>query len=435
MSYRRLAEALLQGHPYFGPCLRSLQGLPERQRCFLPVVKCLAKGASLEILEIGSWAGASSISWASALRELGLGGHVTCVDPWLPYFDLEKEGAGLYAQMNRAAKGGLIYQLFRHNVSSSGFSDTILIKKGASRTVLPNMEPHSFDIVYMDGSHLFEDVSFDLQEVKRLIRPGGIVCGDDLEIQLNELPLAEVEAAAATGLDYVPGANGLSYHPGVTLAVGREIGPITAWNGFWAVRRSSNQWCPVILDMTESPLPEHLVSAVIQEEGEMPEYHLISAEQRYFGLAKQLGPIDVAAELLDECDLPPLMFTGATLEEVRQKICRTLEQQAAATLQRPESPQYPEPVLVGDYRAFNLVRFRTDCFGLRQSLGPMDVSLDPEITARYGPHDCVRCESVEGVKARIDAIEAERAFECLVTRLRELIRESDPGANADQRPA
>src|ERR1700694_4015714 len=91
MSYRRLAEALLQGQPYFGPALRSLQGLPQRHRYILPVVKALARSPCIEILEIGTWSGASAVSWASALKKLGAGGHVTCVDAWLPYFDLEKE--------------------------------------------------------------------------------------------------------------------------------------------------------------------------------------------------------------------------------------------------------------------------------------------------------------------------------------------------------
>jgi len=36
-----------------------------------------------------------------------------------PYFDLEKEHAAHYQRMNSAAATGLIYRLFRHNISSS----------------------------------------------------------------------------------------------------------------------------------------------------------------------------------------------------------------------------------------------------------------------------------------------------------------------------
>jgi len=83
MSYRRLTEALLLGRPYFGPALRALQGPPLRHQYMAPVVKAVGHQVDhpIEILEIGSWAGASAISWASALQTLGLKGRVTCVDP------------------------------------------------------------------------------------------------------------------------------------------------------------------------------------------------------------------------------------------------------------------------------------------------------------------------------------------------------------------
>src|ERR1035438_7451053 len=94
MSYRTLAEAMLAGRPYFGPALCAMQGVPERHQYFLPTVIEVARrreGPSLDVLEIGSWAGASAVTWAMALREAGASGTVTCVDPWLPYFDVEAE--------------------------------------------------------------------------------------------------------------------------------------------------------------------------------------------------------------------------------------------------------------------------------------------------------------------------------------------------------
>ena len=433
MSYRRLAEALLQGRPYLGPCLRSLQGPPDRHRCFLPVVKSVAERAPLEILEVGSCAGASAISWASALKKLGLGGHVTCVDPWLPYFDSEKETGRHYDNMNRAAKSGLIYQLFRHNVSSSGFGKTILAKRGKSCAILPKLQAQSFDIVYLDGSHVLEDVLFDLREAKRLIRSGGIVCGDDLELQLHERNLADVGAAAGTGKDYIPaGANGLCYHPGVTLAVGTELGPVGVWDGFWAIQRSGEQWIPVPLDMSRSTLPRHVASAVIRQEGEMPGYHLISSGRRYFGLAKDLGPLDIAIEMLQEDDLPPLIFSGATLEEVRQKIDRSLGMLTVKMVKDRDLDLYPTPVLVGSHRGFNLVRFKTDCYGLRQSLGPVDASIgNDQIEAQYAREDAVRGDSLESVKAQIDAIEVQRAYDWLVMRLQNLLEQAPRSDKAE----
>ncbi|PYS32230.1 MAG: hypothetical protein DMG14_35065, partial [Acidobacteria bacterium] len=76
MSYRALCEALLKGEPYAGSALQALQGDPERQRYFRPVVKSAAEllSSPLDILEIGCWAGVSTISWGMALRDLQIEG-------------------------------------------------------------------------------------------------------------------------------------------------------------------------------------------------------------------------------------------------------------------------------------------------------------------------------------------------------------------------
>src|SRR5690349_16885318 len=132
MSYRRLAEALLEGRPYFGPAMRSLQGLATRHKYILPVVRKFARRSRIEILAVGSWAGASAISWASALKRSGIRGHVTCVDPWLPYFDVENEQISVahYERMNDAAHAGAIRKLFEHNVACAGFCDVIVAREG-----------------------------------------------------------------------------------------------------------------------------------------------------------------------------------------------------------------------------------------------------------------------------------------------------------------
>src|ERR1041385_2150885 len=237
--------------------MRAVQGPPQRQRYFLPVVKAAAQG-SAEILEVGSWAGASAVSWASALKKLNLAGHVTCVDAWVPYFDGATERSGHYQRMNQAASHGMVRKLFDHNVSASGFAGCIMAKPGPSSAILPTFPAHSFDVIYLDGSHIFEDVLFDVRQAKRLIRPGGIICGDDLEKQLKELDAAEVESAASRKQDYVSARSGdAHYHPGVTLAVAREFGEVSVWEGFWAMRSGGAEWNTVALDSTDATLPEH----------------------------------------------------------------------------------------------------------------------------------------------------------------------------------
>jgi predicted O-methyltransferase YrrM len=276
MSYERLALALLHGHQYYGPALRSLQGVTDRHRCMEPVVRAAIEGRGerpLQILEIGSWAGASAVSWAVALKSLSPGGRLTCLDTWKPYFDPEVDREAIYAEMNAAARRGDVLPLFLHNIRSAGVADIVEYRVGASSDVLPQMEPGSFDIIYIDGSHAFADVLGDLSQAVRLIRDEGIVCGDDLELQRDAIEPAEHTAAVNTGRDFVWAESARShYHPGVTEAVARLLGPVFSWNGFWAARRRRSQW--EWLEVSPGALPSHIADAV-------------SASDRYAGTKAQ----------------------------------------------------------------------------------------------------------------------------------------------------
>lgn len=247
---------------YFGPVLRALQGPPERHRYFQPLIKAAVESRPepLHILEIGSWAGASTVSLAFALRDLNIQGTITCVDPWNPYFDEQQNKEGdIYREMSRAAESGEIYQLFLHNIASAGIDHSVRIQRGTSRERLPELESQSFDVIYVDGSHLYHDVSFDLQQAKRLIRAGGILSGDDLELQRHQLNWRELDDSVDSGKDLAYCKLG-HYHPGVTLAVSEQIGTVDEWQGFWAVRRRGREWYRIKLDLSEAVIPQHIRS-------------------------------------------------------------------------------------------------------------------------------------------------------------------------------
>lgn len=144
MSYRRLVQALLNKRPYFGPVLRSLQGPPNRHKYFFSTVRALSSQDRLvAILEIGSWAGASAISWAAALKKLQRPGRILCVDSWRPYFDLSVEHSPHYRDMTEAARSDEIQQLFKHNIACSGYGEMIESRIGDSGDVLPTLTTES----------------------------------------------------------------------------------------------------------------------------------------------------------------------------------------------------------------------------------------------------------------------------------------------------
>ena len=65
---------------------------------------------------------------------------------------------------------------------------------------------NTFDLVYIDGSHYYQDVCRDIQLALKILKPGGIVCGDDLEIQLSKETVAL--ARLRSDEDYVRNSDG-----------------------------------------------------------------------------------------------------------------------------------------------------------------------------------------------------------------------------------
>jgi predicted O-methyltransferase YrrM len=223
-DYRGLAFALLSGQPYFGRALMARQGDPTRQKHFRPVVESLKLDRPVDVLEVGSWAGSSALTWVSAIRANENGGTLTCVDQWRAY-------ASVPSEMNDATDDNMIYRLFLHNIAAAGIRDFVRIVRGDSREVLKNLPAQSFDIVYIDGDHSYETVRSDIEQALRLVRTPGVVCGDDLECQRHEISNACYETAISKDLDYIT-LDGNGFHPGVTRAGAEQFGPVPAWDGF-----------------------------------------------------------------------------------------------------------------------------------------------------------------------------------------------------------
>jgi predicted O-methyltransferase YrrM len=248
--------------PYFGPHLYARQGDSRRHIYMQAVVhtQSLHLGdRPLKVLEIGSWAGGSAITWGAALKAHHQGrGSVICVDPWRPYFEEKQLSSGLvYEVMSSAAKTGEIYELFLHNIKSAEVDDIVFPFRGSSDQVLPLFADGSFDIIFLDGSHSYHCVAKDIQNTARLLNNNGILCGDDLELQLDTVD--PIHNAENCSLDYIQDPRTRAfYHPGVTKAVGEYFGRVSVWEGFWAMRRIEGRWDKVHLaDCNRYSVPPH----------------------------------------------------------------------------------------------------------------------------------------------------------------------------------
>ncbi len=232
------------------------------------------KNQSLNILEIGSWGGASALTWGEALHIHNRGeGTLTCVDAWKPYYHQNEIYDDLSKKINKALASDRPYQIFKKNAKFLPSTVKLKVKRGWSSDILPKLERAGSDLVYIDGDHSYHGVTKDINFSSELVKDGGIICGDDLELQSHQ-----VDATIAKKRPYLDKMlnknTNTVFHPGVTLAVGKKFGPVSSWCGFWAMQKKGDHWKKVSLKGMPSHIPSFLsqknligLKALLMEKG------------------------------------------------------------------------------------------------------------------------------------------------------------------------
>lgn len=262
---RHLLAFMSPGRPCFPEALSAGDPVERHVYMQLTVERFDALDRPLRVLEVGSWLGFSALTWAEALARRAHGGSVLCVDPWAPYHtDEDARTLDFPLRMDAALRADIPYEVFLHNVRCAPRGVPIDHLRGRSRDVLRYLRDGWFDVVYVDGSHYYEDVLVDLREALRVTRAGGIVCGDDLERQIGDDDVAR--GIEGVSLDEVVRDDGTDtkllprerwYHPGVTRAVDEVLGRVSAWDGYWAVERTAEGVRDVALAPGRVFVPRH----------------------------------------------------------------------------------------------------------------------------------------------------------------------------------
>jgi predicted O-methyltransferase YrrM len=134
------------------------------------------------VVEAGSWKGDTAIRMATVLGELQIDAAVVCVDTWLGSIE-HLAGRVPGWDIRPYVKHGYpaLYHQFLANVMHSGCQDRIVPIPNTSATGARWMLRRQVvaDFVYLDASHEEDDVYQDMGLYWRLLRPGGIICGDD----------------------------------------------------------------------------------------------------------------------------------------------------------------------------------------------------------------------------------------------------------------
>jgi predicted O-methyltransferase YrrM len=120
---------------------------------------------TLRVLEVGSWEGRSALFWLEYFPQ----SHVTCVDTFT--------GSAEQFAVGHSADG--VETRFDRNVSP--YAQRTRKIKARSALALPKLaeEEATFDLMYIDGSHLRNDVMVDSLLAWPMLADGGYIIWDD----------------------------------------------------------------------------------------------------------------------------------------------------------------------------------------------------------------------------------------------------------------
>lgn len=192
--------------PYDGfdvsPYETDLQGWNSAHPIFTQLVNRLKPGL---IVEVGSWKGASAIHMAELAKAHRPDCRIVCIDTWTA------SNRTLWTQPNLretyGRKNGFptVYWQFLANVIRTGHSDVILplpVTSSCGAEILAHYQVQA-DLIYIDAGHSLDDVALDLKQYWPLVRPGGIMFGDDYTEYWPGVYQAVVQFCAANHLRLV----------------------------------------------------------------------------------------------------------------------------------------------------------------------------------------------------------------------------------------
>lgn len=122
-------------------------------------------------LEIGAWLGESTIFLAQRLE------LVVSIDTW-EGSDAHKDGTYGVSIDNKSNIDSLSLLKEQFLTNCEQYKKTICPIQMDSRN-LNQIKLPMFDLIYIDGEHQYDFVKNDIEISLSLIKPGGIICGDD----------------------------------------------------------------------------------------------------------------------------------------------------------------------------------------------------------------------------------------------------------------
>ena len=154
------------------------QGWASNSPCFADLIAELRPSL---VIEVGSWKGASLLEMARISQRLGLETTFICVDTWL--------GSNAELWLHEAPRASLklqagyptLFLTFLRNLRDADLLQQVFPMPMTSLTaalILRHWQVQA-DLVYVDAGHTLVEVETDLELYSKVLRPGGVLLGDD----------------------------------------------------------------------------------------------------------------------------------------------------------------------------------------------------------------------------------------------------------------
>lgn len=156
----------------------DLQGWGSRRRVFTRAISAVKPKL---IIEVGTWKGASAAHMLELCKGLGIDAQIICIDTWLGSNDVMWTNPSYRSSLNLVGGYPTIFKQFIYNMTNLGLMNSVFplpMTSSAAYFLLRRFKVQA-DLIYIDAGHEHDEVLLDLNYYFQLLRPGGIMFGDD----------------------------------------------------------------------------------------------------------------------------------------------------------------------------------------------------------------------------------------------------------------
>jgi predicted O-methyltransferase YrrM len=141
------------------------------------------------VIEVGVWKGGSVLTMAEEMRRQELDSVIVAVDTWLGAWDHWLQPKW-FEHLRFSGGYPTLYYTFASNVVSKGLQEFIvpLPLDSVNAAVILKHYNIDIDVIHLDGGHDFACVMADLRVWWPLLKPGGLLIGDDYHETGNVWP-------------------------------------------------------------------------------------------------------------------------------------------------------------------------------------------------------------------------------------------------------